>query len=168
MKDSELFVEDAIGYWACKHEVFNRTDIKYVIRRPDMVLMWNDERERVKKYLAGLYLQRMEAHHDAEQRTMALLNMDAHHDAEQRTMALLNMDAGFSVSEGLDPVLLDEDCTKDITGGTTFLQTYWATFHGFIVQEDGERRQFASSSEKNALYFALSLRRWRRYVSLAA
>ena len=33
MKDSELFVEDAIGYWACKHEVFNRTDIKHVIRR---------------------------------------------------------------------------------------------------------------------------------------
>ena len=33
MKDSELFVEDAIGDWACKHEVLDRTEIKYVIRR---------------------------------------------------------------------------------------------------------------------------------------
>ena len=47
----------------------------------------------------------------------------------------------FTRSECVE-VLLDEDCTKDITGGTTFLQTYWATFHGFIVQEDGERRQY--------------------------
>ena len=39
-------------------------------------------------------------------------------------------------------VLPDDDCTKDVTGGATFLQTYWATFHGFIVQEDGERRQY--------------------------
>ncbi|CAE7342206.1 RPL15 [Symbiodinium sp. CCMP2592] len=54
--------------------------------------------------------------------------------------------AGFSVSEGVDSELvpLEDDCTKDVTGGATFLQTCWATCHGFIVQEDGERRQSAS------------------------
>ncbi|CAE7422898.1 unnamed protein product [Symbiodinium sp. KB8] len=318
MKDSELFVEDAIGDWACKHEVLDRTEIKYVIRRPEMVLMWQDERARVKTYLAGLYLQRMEAHQDAERRTMALLSEDVgiywickaancsfdkfpvesakqdpdalhleaapvdhrrdfcgkghtvmvshqssslvqrlssvsrakrrqlyreasspgmaplhsgvrqegnndkfldtclidslrglgykipycrdgpfwakadgdrrcvvavpihamnsrgsfvvcfheHFEQNHYELNLLEVDgvfriealgenasvyahdvkAGFSVSEGVDSVLvlLDDDCTKDVAGGATFLQTYWATFHGFIVQEGGERRQSAS------------------------